>query len=198
VPQTDGRRLFLGWMSNWQYGQVVPTETWRSAMTVPREVKLSNKGNHYELKFEPVKELNSIFSENQSVNGKASLSTMSAVVDFEVTNHEAFQFILSNDSSEQSILSWDGQQLTFDRRSSGRIDFNEFFPAVHEVEMSGVDIQQVKIFIDQSSVEIFINNGERVMTEIIFPSTPYTQMSLVKKNPVFRYSLISDLFTKNN
>ncbi len=40
IPESDGRRLFLGWMSNWQYAMVVPTHVWRSAMTVPRELEL--------------------------------------------------------------------------------------------------------------------------------------------------------------
>ncbi len=40
IPETDGRRLFLGWMSNWNYATVVPTTTWRSAMTIPRELSL--------------------------------------------------------------------------------------------------------------------------------------------------------------
>src|SRR5205085_9435440 len=39
------RRIFLGWMSNWLYANVVPTETWRSAMTIPRELKLIRRGD---------------------------------------------------------------------------------------------------------------------------------------------------------
>jgi len=37
---TGNRRIFLGWMSNWLYGTQVPTTTWRSAFTIPRELKL--------------------------------------------------------------------------------------------------------------------------------------------------------------
>ena len=40
VPRSDGRRLFLGWMSNWEYAQDVPTSPWRSAMALPRELSL--------------------------------------------------------------------------------------------------------------------------------------------------------------
>jgi fructan beta-fructosidase len=36
----DNRRVLLGWMSNWNYAQVVPTKSWRSAMTLPRELAL--------------------------------------------------------------------------------------------------------------------------------------------------------------
>ena len=35
-----GRRLFMGWMSNWDYAQNVPTHPWRSATTVARELSL--------------------------------------------------------------------------------------------------------------------------------------------------------------
>src|SRR6056297_1630394 len=41
IPEEDGRHLFMGWMSNWQYANEVPTETWRSAMTIARELKLT-------------------------------------------------------------------------------------------------------------------------------------------------------------
>lgn len=33
IPKEDGRKLFIGWMSNWEYAQQVPTKKWRSAMT---------------------------------------------------------------------------------------------------------------------------------------------------------------------
>ncbi|MEQ8237879.1 MAG: glycoside hydrolase family 32 protein, partial [Cyclobacteriaceae bacterium] len=33
----DERRIFIGWMSNWQYAQEVPSKRFRSAMTLPRE-----------------------------------------------------------------------------------------------------------------------------------------------------------------
>ena len=37
----DGRRIYLGWMSNWRYANQVPTKEWRSAMTLPRELSLT-------------------------------------------------------------------------------------------------------------------------------------------------------------
>lgn len=53
----DKRTLFLGWMSNWNYAQVVPTKTWRSAMTVPRELSLQQTDKGIRLASQPVKEL---------------------------------------------------------------------------------------------------------------------------------------------
>ena len=43
-------------MSNWQYAQIVPTEKWRSAMTLPRELKLVKSGSAYKLHSLPTKE----------------------------------------------------------------------------------------------------------------------------------------------
>lgn len=42
IPEEDPRRLFMGWISNWNYANVVPTEKWRSAMTIARELTLNN------------------------------------------------------------------------------------------------------------------------------------------------------------
>ncbi|MFN8582028.1 MAG: glycoside hydrolase family 32 protein [Gemmatimonadaceae bacterium] len=54
----DGRRLFLGWMSNWQYATRVPTTSWRSAMTVPRELTLVKAASGYRLRMTPIAEFN--------------------------------------------------------------------------------------------------------------------------------------------
>ncbi len=59
---TGMRKIFLGWMSNWLYANLVPTETWRNAMTIPRELKLKRVGSEILITSEPVKELTSIES----------------------------------------------------------------------------------------------------------------------------------------
>ena len=57
IPDTNGRKLFMGWMSNWDYANIVPTETWRSATTLARSVELQKIDSSYRLLFQPVKEL---------------------------------------------------------------------------------------------------------------------------------------------
>ncbi|MBK8346101.1 MAG: hypothetical protein IPL08_00160 [Saprospiraceae bacterium] len=37
VPDSDGRRLMMGWMSNWLYAQKVPTERWRECHDLARK-----------------------------------------------------------------------------------------------------------------------------------------------------------------
>ena len=62
IPEVDGRRIFIGWMSNWQYAQVVPTEAWRSAMTLPRELVLMSTPEGLRLYSKAVKELEKLRS----------------------------------------------------------------------------------------------------------------------------------------
>ena len=46
ISTSDGAKLFIGWMSNWQYANEVPTDTWRSAMTVPQGTKTRKIGRY--------------------------------------------------------------------------------------------------------------------------------------------------------
>ncbi|MCC6071937.1 hypothetical protein ACFSQU_20600 [Massilia sp. GCM10020059] len=45
----DGRRVLVGWMNNWLYGQQVPTSAWRSAQSVPRELTLKTQDGNIRL-----------------------------------------------------------------------------------------------------------------------------------------------------
>ena len=56
IPESDGRKLFIGWMSNWDYARDVPTFKWRSTMTIARELKLKKTNNKYYLQNLPVQE----------------------------------------------------------------------------------------------------------------------------------------------
>src|SRR5690606_111660 len=57
VPARDGRKLFIGWMSNWQYANKVPTSRWRGAKTLPRELQLVKSNQGYRVNSVPVVEI---------------------------------------------------------------------------------------------------------------------------------------------
>src|SRR5439155_17722147 len=60
IPKQDGRRIWLGWMSNWQYAGDVPTSPWRGAMTVPRELILRSTSSGLRLVQKPVREIEAL------------------------------------------------------------------------------------------------------------------------------------------
>lgn len=198
IPEADGRRLFLGWMSNWQYANVVPTGVWRSAMTLPREVRLVNRQGVYEIQSRPADELEHITGTVQTFTDSAVLDAPAARIRFEANGTEGFEFSLHNDAQEHVTLRFAEGRLSLDRRQSGRTDFSDVFPAVHDVDLTGVDMREVDIWLDAASLEIFINGGERVITELVFPTVAWNRIRLMRSNPEFTIQPVSRIWPDNN
>lgn len=204
IPAEDGRRIFMGWMSNWEYANQVPTTRWRNAMTLPREMKLVNQAGRYRVHSTPVIELNSlrrtnIKLENITLTGihpvdgveklPCSLYELELVFQMGIETQEEdsirFGIILSNERGEQMLVSFDpgNKLIRMDRNHSGKIGFSEHFPGVHSAPWQTENGQlRINAFIDHSSLEIFIDNGSVVMSEICFPELPFNRISLFSEN----------------
>lgn len=178
VPESDGRTLFIGWMSNWQYAQIVPTHPWRSAMTIPRSLELVKIGNEYWVASQPVKEIEKLRTESKTVSGNSFILENELVEAVLNPNQEAFKIQVSNEKGETVIFEKSGQELKFDRSKSGLIDFNPEFTKVHQIPLHGIEVNSIRMFIDRSSIEIFVNDGELAITELIFPTAPFTKINL--------------------
>lgn len=177
IPDSDGRRLFLGWMSNWEYAQTVPTTIWRSAMTLPRELTLSKRAGSYRVHSRPTSEVKTLIEESVDITGQLAegLALSDSLFMLELTGDDLanLNVTLSNDGGETVRISVDADALIFDRTASGIIDFSDAFPAIHEAPLEGLQVEKIQIFVDLSSIEIFVNDGAVVMTELIFPTRPY-------------------------
>ncbi|MCW3094279.1 MAG: glycoside hydrolase family 32 protein [Ferruginibacter sp.] len=188
---TGSRKIFIGWMNNWQYANIVPTEQWRSANTIPRDLAIKKVGDHYYLASQPVKELSVIKEktkvfENIAIGnydlGKSIGSLNGAArIDIIANQSESFSFTLSNAAGEQVIAGYDKaiNQYYIDRSKSGKIDFEKGFAAKHTApRLSPKNITQLTLVIDDASIELFADDGLTVMTEIFFPNKPYDQMHI--------------------
>ncbi len=167
----DGRRIALAWMSNWQYANQVPTQQFRSANSVPRDLNLFEyKGETY-CSVTPSKELLAL----RGKKVKKPTQTCEIVVD---TKGKA-EIELSNTKGEKVIMDYDAQNHTFsmDRNKSGDTSFSEAFPFVTVAPTYG-DIHQLRIFIDNCSIEAFDAEGKMAMTNLVFPSEPYTMIKV--------------------
>ncbi|MBS1526832.1 MAG: glycoside hydrolase family 32 protein [Bacteroidetes bacterium] len=187
---TDGRRIFLGWMSNWQYAQNVPTKTWRSAMTLPRELKLIKTGNGYNVASCPVKELHSIEGSPITligIKGDANLSKLIGRTDgqYELNLSSAqlknFSLTFSNAKGQKLIAGYDDNSNSWyiDRTQAGESRFNrdfaKKFSASRISKNKGADL---KLIIDAASIELFADHGLTTMTAIFFPDQPLSTISL--------------------
>ena len=167
----DGRRIALAWMSNWQYANQVPTQQFRSANSVPRDLNLFEyKGETY-CSVTPSKELLAL----RGKKVKKPTQTCEIVVDTKGKT----EIELSNTKGEKVIMNYDAQNQTFsmDRNKSGDTSFSEAFPFVTVAPTYG-DIHQLRIFIDNCSIEAFDAEGKMAMTNLVFPSEPYTMIKV--------------------
>jgi levanase/fructan beta-fructosidase len=196
APHAADERIFLGWMSNWQYAQEVPTHTWRSAMTFPRVLKLKKKNdNTYRIFSNPVKQLDSLselkysknteFSEDRLLIADKSMVDMDKLrIKLEIPEIDGrrYRFELKNSKGDLLVFGYDDHSKHFfiDRKKSGKIDFSENFADKISTapRTSDKEALTVEILIDKTSVEIFYDEGETVMTEIFFPEAPMDKLSL--------------------
>ncbi len=189
---TGPRKIFLGWMSNWDYAQAVPTKAWRSAMTLPRDVSLASIDNQHYLRLAPVFELsalreNPVDLKNISVKGEYDLGSALGktsnrfVITLKASGNEDFSVRLYNDKKEEILIGYDTAAGNYfiDRVRSGNTVFNTKFSkkmtAPRLSKSVGLDMTLV---VDESSVELFADDGLTNMTSIFFAEDGYTRLSL--------------------
>jgi fructan beta-fructosidase len=200
VPNQDGRTLFIGWMSNWQYATHVPTQTWRSAMTFPRELKLLKENDGFVLSSQPVKEITSIRNKMvqvkiNKVNGEFDISNqltfdkcqLEMALTFQIPKLpvkdvvKKFGIKLSNNQKEEILIGYDIQnkQLYVDRTKSGISDFSKDFSGVYTAPCALKENKlEMHLLIDKASLELFTQEGRVEMTNIFFPLESYNKISV--------------------
>jgi fructan beta-fructosidase len=187
----DNRRIFLGWMSNWAYANVVPTEKWRGATTCPRDLSLVAVGDKLIVASRPSPEVKQCASNASSDGGVDSTLSASAqalsLIEGQLAAKD-FEIQLSNSKNQQVIIGYDskGKRFYVDRGNSGQKDFSAGFNAKSFADrISDSPEIQFTVITDVSSVEIFFDNGLSVMTSTFFPDEPFTKMIISSEgNPV--------------
>ena len=166
----DGRHIALAWMSNWQYANQVPTKQFRSANSLPRDLDLFEYQGQTYCGVTPSREVNAL-------RGKAVKKlpkTCEIVVDVKGTTEIA----LSNSLGEQVVMKYNTVENTFSMdRTRTYASFSEAFPCKTVAPVYG-DIRQLRIFIDNSSIEAFDAEGRLAMTNLIFPAEPYNNIKV--------------------
>ena len=187
----DGRCIALGWMSNWQYANNVPTRQYRSANTLARDLTLYREGQELYLKSTPSSEVKKACGKKVSipsfkVSEKHEMVNLfeekqgAYEVEIVIQNAGASKiaFSLLNDKGEKVSMYYDlnRKQFVMDRSESGKVDFSKDFPAVTVAPVNVDKELTLRLFVDRSSIEAFGEDGKFVMTNLVFPSQPYVKM----------------------
>lgn len=186
LPAGDERRIWMGWISNWQYANREPTEIWRGAQSLPRELKLSRFSDGIRLVQMPVAETKTLRSgellhlENRPMAAAveamraAGLSGDIIEIEAEFASRAVKEvgFKLRKGGNEETVVGFSpsAKQVFVDRTRSGMISFSPDFSGRHKASVRQSEKVKLHIFLDRSSVEVFANDGEAVLTDRIYPS----------------------------
>jgi levanase/fructan beta-fructosidase len=202
VTTAQGGKLYIGWMSNWLYANEVPTEKWRSANTIARELGLIKDDNTYRLISNPVKELDGYRAKKVAdtdivVEGNTVLTTSKTInlskteINFKISDVKEGNYTLTLANSKGDVLKFgykgSNKQFFVDRNKAGKTSFSDKFSdriATAPRTSSAADLIG-KILLDKTSIELFFDNGQTVMTEIFFPNAPFETLSIESNKEKF-------------
>ncbi|OBA08281.1 beta-fructosidase [Paenibacillus polymyxa] len=191
-----GRRIMLAWMTNWDYPFSFPTAPWKGQLSIPRELSLKTTREGIRLIQHPIAELTSLRSHLFSLKHasitesspnileglKAGAYEIEAEFEFpSVGRASTFGFYVREGGEQRTVVGYktDVQQMFVNRAESGLTDFSTLFSTLHEASLAPSRNRiQMRIFVDESSVEVFGNHGEVVFSNIILPDSARRGMSL--------------------
>jgi fructan beta-fructosidase len=194
VPPRDGRRLMLAWMSNWQYANDVPTSPWRGAMTIPRQLILRDGGDGIRLIQKPVTELTKLRGPLHHFQGggieEANAWTkrgglpcfpLEMAIEFAPATKGVAGVKFFKGEKEETVIAVDRDRgrISIDRTRSGNVAFHTKFPGTSSAPIAQANGRiKLHLFIDACSVEVFANDGEQVLTSLVFPSQTSRDLEL--------------------
>ena len=202
----DGRRIMIGWMQNWDTTAYRCNDSkWFAQMSLPRELSVKN-GRLYQT---PIKELDAMRKDRVEYNNVVinndtiSLDKIEGrTIDMElvirpedkenVYKKFALRFAQNERFHTELCFRPDESVLKIDRKFSGSER-----ALVHQrrcLVNGDADELKLRVILDRFSAEIFINDGEQVMSVVIFTEQEANGISFfvegAAKIDVVKYDLV--------
>lgn len=201
LSPVNGRRILIAWMSNWDYANHLPTDPWRGAMTVPRELSLINTEQGLRVAAQPIHEyqrlrtgqpfkLQNMLIENGKVLRQAD--SIQGSIDFEIevelddlSSDWSLQICNEHDERLEIICCLDSMELEL-RRDQVAFDMPPEGDFVRQIKaplnVNGSGVLPLRILKDRSSVEIFHGDGEALISALFFSHKPLDQIRVEPAN----------------
>lgn len=179
-----GSRIMQGWMNNWDYAGDIPTSTWRSSMTLPREVTLvtTPAGPRLSQRVVPQidDQLDTAHAQTRTavdVDGSADLNLTGEVVKLDVVlrpgDADRAGIRVFGDEDSGALIGYDTERgrLFVDRRDSGNVSFHPAFASIEDapVTVDSDGTVAFEVYLDRASVEVFAAGGLTTLTDQVFP-----------------------------
>jgi fructan beta-fructosidase len=186
IRAPKGGRYWIGWMSNWQYANAVPTEVWRNGATLPRVLTLRRFPEGLRLVARPAPQLRrlraashrygprALAPDREFVPGPAADGdALEIEIHVDIGDANEVGLIVRRGGGQETRIGYDTRHhaLFVDRTRSGRSDFHPSFAGRHHGPLPLSDGRvRLHVFVDRASVEVFGNDGATVLTDLIFPN----------------------------
>lgn len=185
--------IFIGWMSNWNYALNTPTEKWRSAMTLPRNLILGKDESGYFVSSRVLPAFDSIskpvsFHKELKLDNPQTFQGEFDRAEIRWTQNLMDEIVVKfeNEKDEYLVLLMDPErkQIVLDRRYSGKTDFHEAFAdSIHSLAYHPNEkVSEIRLILDRASIEIFVDQGRYVLTEKFFPNAAFNILKLSSSN----------------
>lgn len=198
---TAGQRMqsrqAIGWMNNWDYARKLPTEDWHGGMdSLIRDIRLKTLQDRPTLVSAPAKSLSrldghteSVDSEEISPDGTTNLpSPEGGAYRLDLTverpeNHEGSEARLKLESDGRTFATigynFPDQTVSLTREQPSGTDLGPLFSQPRTASVPGSDgVVKLTVFVDYSSVEVFVNEGEQALTSLVFPGSERHAISM--------------------
>lgn len=192
-PENDNRRVWVAWMGSWLYSSTVPSRPWRGGHTFPRNVELRQMPEGLRLIQNPIKEISRLRESEvrmkpSPVTGSLPLSSLSGfgntyelITELDLSQTTKAGLVVAMGAGMQTKITYDKKtgMLSIDRRHSGNTNFSQAFPKAYSAPVN-LHNQRLKlqVLVDKSSLEVFANDGQTVLTCLIYPDEKATGASL--------------------
>jgi levanase/fructan beta-fructosidase len=156
----DGRRIFMGWMNNWEYSNTIETSPWRGAMTIPRELSLSSNDGKFQLHLQPVAEYSKLQGERVGENDNLELQEISIAM----TNKESVTLRINDGDGRYFEFGYSAKKnsLFVDRYHAW---FGQYQNNYQESKVDSSNFTLVAI-IDRGAIELATESGKSLITSL--------------------------------
>ena len=151
----ENRRIYLGWMNNWDYAKEIPANPARGSMTIPRELSLTKIDEHITLIQNPVKEIN--ISEVNDQRFVITPSVTKSGIRFDREDGATFDIGYDHERKEIYV---DRTRAWFEINST----------SVHAAPFLATKPFEIRVITDNGSVEVFVDGGRLAITDLLLPS----------------------------
>jgi fructan beta-fructosidase len=164
-----GRRLMVGWASNWDYANHTPTHPWRSAMSLVRELELVRCADgRLRVVQQPV-----------LPDGGSDVRVFDVRVPSQVGTRTDVVLVPADGGGTSRVtltIDGDARTISCDRTASGAVDFHPAFPSVDTAPLLGGDVTDLRIVVDATILEVYVDGGLVTLTQQIYPDAALTQL----------------------